>query len=217
MSNLVFPSLPGLKWNQTKVPLFSTRTQMATSGRSFRTAFYQYPLYQYDLSYEILRDDVAHNELRTLMGFYLSRQGAFDSFLYIEPSDNIITGQAIGVGNGVTAAFPLIRTYGGFTEPQPDVMPPLSPTPVLNIYVNGVLQSPSYYDIKDTLGNISYFNGAILTFKAGHIPGAYAITADFSYYERVCFMEYGAGASDAWNMFMYNLWELKKITLESFR
>lgn len=220
MSNVIFPAFKGVKWDQTKIPLFSTRKQKATSGRSVRTAFYQYPLYQYDLSYEVLRDNVANNELKNLLGFYLARHGGFDEFCYIDPSDNLVAGQAIATGNGVTAAFQLIRTYGAggntFIEPCLDIQAPAAP-PVLNIYVNAVLQDPSYYDIKDVLGNISYFNGGILTFRAGHIPGAVAITADFSYYKRVCFLEFVEGSGDAFSQFAYNLWELKKLSLETVR
>jgi uncharacterized protein (TIGR02217 family) len=218
MSNVVFPTtLKGLKWDQAKTPIFSTRIQKSTSGRSLRAALYQYPIYQYDLSYEVLRDTVALNELQTLMGFYLSRQGAFDSFLYIDPSDNKVAGQAIGTGDTVTAAFQLVRTYGGFAEPCLDIQAPGSPLPVLNVYVNAVLQDPSYYSIKASDGSTSYFNGGLLTFGIGHIPGAAPITADFSYYKRVCFIEYGEGSGDSFSQFMYNLWELKKLSLETVR
>jgi uncharacterized protein (TIGR02217 family) len=223
MSNLIFPTAQGLKWDLQKTPVFSTLIQKSASGRSLRAAFYQYPIYRYDLSYDILRDDVAHNELKTLMGFYLARQGAFDSFLYVDPSDNIVTGQAIATGDGVTAAFQLIRTYGGFIEPCLDIQAPISPTPVLYIYVNGVLQDVSYYDIKSYAGTISYFNGGMLTFKAGHIPGAVPITANFSYYKRVCFLEYSddgqvsGSSSNSFNQFMYNLWELSSLSFVTVR
>jgi uncharacterized protein (TIGR02217 family) len=216
MSNLIFPTSQGLKWDMQKTPVFATRIQKSTSGRSLRAAYYQYPIYRYDLSYDILRDDVAHNELKTLMGFYLSRQGAFDSFLYIDPSDCIVTSQAIGTGDGGTKTFQLIRTYGGFTEPCLDIQPPTSPTPVLNIYVNGVKKTIT------TDYSVGYYNSGIITFVAA--PGnALPITADFSYYKRVCFLEYqddgstSGSSSNSFNQFMYNLWELKSLSLVTVR
>jgi len=202
----------------TKVPIFSTRIQTGISGKSVRTQFYQYPLYQYDLSYEILRDDTVNNELKTLMGFYLARQGAYDSFLYVDPSDNTIAGQTIGSGDGNTKTFQLIRTYGStnfnFTEPQLDIQPPNSPTPILNVYLNGVKQNSGW--------SVSYYQSGILTFTSAPGNGV-VITADFSYYKRVCFLEFqqssqsGSANADAFGNFMYNLWELKSLTLITVR
>jgi uncharacterized protein (TIGR02217 family) len=211
MSNVVFPATMGLKWGLTKIPIFSTRIQQATSGKTLRAAFYQYPLYWYDLSYDILRDDVAHNELKTLMGFYLSRQGAFDSFLYIDPSDNIVTGQAIGIGDGNTKTFQVVRTYGGFVEPCYDIQSPVSPTPILNVYINGVKKTIT------TDYSIAYLNSGILTFVAA--PGnALPITADFSYYKRVRFAEFNdSSGSDSFSQFMYNLWEVQKLSFITAR
>jgi uncharacterized protein (TIGR02217 family) len=128
MSNEVFPSLPGLKWNQAKTPVFSTRIQRSTSGREAAAAFYQYPVYTFDLSYEVLRDDTLHNELKQLLGFYLARQGAFESFLYRDPSDYQASNQVIATGDGNTLAFQMIRTYGAgnatFVEPILNIQQP---------------------------------------------------------------------------------------------
>ncbi len=76
MSNEIFPSLPGLKWSQSKTPIFLTLAQMSASGRETRLPLYVYPLWQFDLTYELLRDTTGHNELKSLMGFYLQRAGA---------------------------------------------------------------------------------------------------------------------------------------------
>lgn len=123
MSNSVFPALPGLSWSVNKTPKFSTRIQRAVSGREFRSPYYSYPLWSYNLSYEVLRADSINLELQTLMGFFMQRQGAYDSFLYSDPSDNAVTTQQIGTGNGSNKVFQLTRTLGGFTEPiaNPDL------------------------------------------------------------------------------------------------
>lgn len=117
MSTAVFPTLPGLAWSSFKRPTFSTRISKRTSGREVRAANYAYPLYAFELTYEVLRAATAYQELQQLMGFFLQRQGQFDSFLYLDPTDHLVASQVIGVGDGVTTTFPLIRDLGGWVEP----------------------------------------------------------------------------------------------------
>ncbi|MDB5361144.1 MAG: hypothetical protein JWO51_2441 [Rhodospirillales bacterium] len=117
MSTAVFPTLPSLAWSSFKRPTFSTRISKRTSGREVRAANYAYPLYAFELTYEVLRAATAYQELQQLMGFFLQRQGQFDSFLYLDPTDHLVASQAIGVGDGVTTTFPLIRNLGGWVEP----------------------------------------------------------------------------------------------------
>ncbi len=79
---LIFPTLPGLAWSVTKTPTFQTRIQRAASGRELRALDYPYPLWQFALVYDFLRDDPAagYDELRTLLGFFMLCQGAFAHF-----------------------------------------------------------------------------------------------------------------------------------------
>lgn len=118
MSNAVFPVLPGLKWGVVRHPSFSTTKKKAVNGREYRAANMIYPEYVYKLSYEFLRDlRSGVDELRTLEGFFLSRYGSYDSFLWTDPDDNSVTAQQIGTGDGTTTAFQLVRSWGGFVEP----------------------------------------------------------------------------------------------------
>jgi hypothetical protein len=57
------------------------------------------------------------DELQTLGGFFLARQGSYDSFLYSDPTDNAATNQTFAAGDDVTTAFTLARAWGGFIEP----------------------------------------------------------------------------------------------------
>jgi uncharacterized protein (TIGR02217 family) len=207
MSNLVFPQLAGIMWDQKKIPIFNTVTQRTVNLKESRVCLSQYPIYEYELSYELLRDNVVNNELQTLMGFYLARQGAYDSFLYIDPSDCIVTGQQVGTGDGNTKAFQLYRTYGGWIDFITDIQPPgASPAlPVLNVYLSDALQNPNSY-------SVNYYQSGILTFANAPAPGV-TIKVNFSYYRRVRFVEYTEGSGDAFNNFQYRLWELKKVTL----
>ena len=66
------------------------------------------------------------------MGFFLQLQGQFGTFLYTDPDDNTVTGQAFATGDGATTSFTMMRSLGGFLEPVGWV------TSIANVYLNGV-------------------------------------------------------------------------------
>jgi hypothetical protein len=121
VSTELFPTLPGLTWNVHKKPTFSTRISPAVTGQEVRNAFYQFPKWFYELTYDYIPDlpvSVGDTALHTLMGFFLSRQGSFDTFLFLDPDDNATTdSQVIGLGDDVTLQFFMARSFGGFSEP----------------------------------------------------------------------------------------------------
>jgi len=201
MSTAVFPTLPGLAWSVDKQPEFSTVVRASASGQETRVALWANPRWHFKLGYDLLRADAAQ-ELQTLMGFFLARQGQYDSFLYQDPDDNSVTSQAIGAGDGATTAFQLVRTLGGAAEPMR--APNLGAT--LNVYLGGVLQASSGYSVSGwgtaTPGMLSFATA----------PGAgVPIAADFSFYFPVRFAADLAEFSE----FMHQLWELKQIELVS--
>ena len=203
---LIFPALPGLAWSVTKSPTFQTRIQRAVSGRELRALDYPYPLWQFTLVFDFLRDNPAAglDELRTLMGFFMLCQGAFGTFLFQDPSDDRVSGQQIGTGDTLRTVFQLQRTMGetlpggGFLEPI------LAPNVVSAVYFNGIIQDPAGYSV-DSMTGLVTFNSA---------PGSgLIITADYSYYFRCRFVD----DSYAFENFMFQLWQLKKLTLISVR
>jgi uncharacterized protein (TIGR02217 family) len=203
---LVFPTLPGLAWSVTKAPTFQTRIQRSVSGRELRSLDYPFPLWQFTLVFTFLRDNPAagFDELRTLLGFYLSCQGAYGAFLFEDPTDFQITGQHLGTGDSSTSIFQLTRTMGtglpggGFPEPM------VAPNSVNSLYFDGIVQNPSGYDVDPDSG--------LVTFAIPPSTGL-VITADFSYWFRCRFVD------DSYNFenFMYQLWQLKKLTFISVR
>jgi len=203
---LVFPALPGLAWSVTKSPTFQTRIQRAASGRELRALDYPYPLWQFTLVFDLLRDNPAagYDELRTLMGFFMLCQGAFGTFLFRDPSDDRVAGQQIGVGNASTTVFQLRRAMGttlpgdGFQEPI------LAPNVVSAVYLNGITQSQASYSVDPNTG--------LVTFVTAPASGL-IISADFSYYFRCRFVE----DSYVFENFMFQLWQLKKLTFISVR
>jgi uncharacterized protein (TIGR02217 family) len=189
----VFPSLPGITWGSSKAPSFNTQSFRAASGFEVRAALMQYPLWTFTLSYELLRDNVANNELKTMVGFFNARKGAFEAFLYTDPSDNTVTLGNFGTGNGSTLGFQLSRSLGGFSEPVQN----LNTTP--SIYVNGVLKTlTTDYSISST---------GLVTFVTAPAAGA-ALTWSGTFYYRVRFVNDTAEFSQ----FLYNLFELKKLS-----
>ena len=208
----VLPKLVGQGWAVRKTPTWQTRIQRAVSGRELRVLDYPYPLWQFELTWAALGDNLGvpsttgaigsllATDLRTLMGFYLACQGAFATFLYDDPTDDNVVGQQLGTGSSTTVQ--LVRTFGAagvanFTEPI------TAPNVVSAIYFNGIVQ-PSGWSVDPTSG--------LVTFTAPPPAGA-VITADFSYYFRCRFM------SDAYSFdnFMYRLWSLKKLDFISVR
>jgi uncharacterized protein (TIGR02217 family) len=205
-----FPDLPGLTWDYTLTPAFSTGIQQATSGREVRAAFWSAPLWRISLTYEFLRDDAqaasenGYSELEQLVGFFLARSGAFDSFLIDlaqltrKPLDSTVSGQPIGVGDGTTSSFPLVRNVGAYLE---QVQNPAGQSAAL--YVGGV---------RKTQGTDYTVANGVVSFAAAPAMGA-AVTADFQWLWRVRF----AQDEVEFGNFMYLLWECKKVELVSVR
>lgn len=198
MSNLVFPTLPGLEWNVTRVPIWNTTKKASVSGRRFAVANYAFPRYKYTMSFSVLRQGGSWTELAQVVGLFNQCYGDFDSFLWTDPDDSSVTAQAIGTGDGATRAFQLVRTWGSFVEPVYDT------NGAPSIYVAGVLKTlTTDYTISAT---------GLVTFTTAPTSGQ-AITWTGAYYRRVVF----SNPSYDFNKFAQNLWELKKLDFESWR
>jgi uncharacterized protein (TIGR02217 family) len=156
--SLIFPTLPGLAWSVTKTPTFQTRIQRAASGRELRALDYPYPLWQFALVYDFLRDNPAagYDELRTLLGFFMLCQGAFGPFLFQDPSDCQVTGQQIGVGNASTTVFQLQRAMGATLPGGGFLEPIVAPNVVHTIYLDGITYNPAAYSVDPDTGLVTF-------------------------------------------------------------
>lgn len=189
MSNALYPTLAGLTFNSEKEAEFNTIIQRSVSLNELRATFTAAPIYRIRLQYELLRDDATYNELKTLLGFYLARQGDFDSFLYLDPDDNTATQEDFGTGNASRTQFQLTRAYGAFTESVSNIG--VSP----QIYKDGVLQV-SGYTVSST---------GLVTFSVAPGNGV-DLTWSGTYYYR-CRFERGM----TFNKFMNLLWEARQV------
>jgi uncharacterized protein (TIGR02217 family) len=133
MSTVVFPSLPGLSWPFTRTPVWKTGIQTTQSGRELRAAFMSYPIYTWTASYDVLRTASTLTEFQQLLAFFNARSGSYDTFLFNDPDDNTVTAQVFGTGNGTTTQFQLTKSFGGYTEPVPNIVAGAT------VYVNGTL------------------------------------------------------------------------------
>lgn len=196
MSNSVFPTLTGLAMEVTRSPLWNTMKQETPSGREYRGIFQIYPRYRYTLIFNYLRDTTLAPDYRTLLGFFNSMKGGWDTFLFTDPDDSSVAGMQFGTGNGSLTGFQLVRTLGNFSEPVYDING--APT----IKVAGVTKTAgSDYTIGTT---------GIVTFTAAPANGA-ALTWTGSFYWRCTFED----DSMDFDKFMNLLWSVKKLSLKT--
>lgn len=203
MSSEFYPTLPGLGFSVKKTPKFQSRVQTAISGKESRISDWTTPRFTYELTYEILREHGTFQELRQLAAFWLCRRGSYDTFLFVDPDDNTVTGQAIATADGVTTNYQLIRSFGAAGHVA-WIDPVLAPTAVTAVYLNGV-SMPS-------AGNWGVFvwgadTPGVLVFTSAPSAGV-VITVDMSYAWPCRFVE----DTIEFEKFMDKMWEAKTVT-----
>ena len=191
MSDVVFPTLPGLKWGVKKTPVWKTITHESVSGMELRATLMTYPRYRIALAYEFLRAGNGLTELQDLVGFFNARRGSWDDFLWLDPDDKDANASSFGTGDGSTKTFVISRGYGGFREPVQDFVTAPS------IYVGGGLKtSPAHYTI--TAGKCTF-----VTAPSAGVD----LTWTGQFYRRVRF----AKDETEFEAFMKDLWSASKI------
>jgi uncharacterized protein (TIGR02217 family) len=161
----VFPALPGQEFVVKKSPTWATTVKRAYSGREVRASRQSAPKWNFKIAYEFLRDRApTTSELQNLFAFFNSAQGQFSAWYFLDPFDNLVSGQQIGVGNGATTSFQLQRTIGGFTT-YPFIEPVYGATNV-QVEVGGV---PAANWAPGNFGSIIFTtppaNGAAITWS----------------------------------------------------
>ena len=202
----------GLTWDIKKTPIFNTKIQTSVNFTELRASFTGSPVYEMSMTFSVLRgldrNDIAFtqqypdSEVATLMGFFASRLGRWDSWLLNEPNDNTISvagAQIFGVGdssNGVVT-FQLSRTLGSwFTE---RVAAPADKS--VRIWLDGVEKfNPTHW----TGGTLA--TKGVVTFITPP-PNGLFLTWSGSYFFRCRFTE----DQMEFNQFMYQLWETQEI------
>lgn len=201
MSNLNFPSLPGLAWGLTRKPKWASRIQRSVSGKRQAIGYMSTPLYEWTLSFNVLREYSTYDELATLQGFFNQMRGPLDTFYFADPHDAVVgvpTPYQIGVGNGTQKLFQAVRNYGGFVEP-------IYYPALISVYVNGVVKAYTTDWQIDSFGMIIF----VVAPPVGH---SVTISGTFKY--RCAFT---SDSIELINSDGVDVWKSSKITLESIK
>ena len=150
MSSDIFPppavGAVRLAWSNVRTPEFRTLIEDSANGLEARTSKWVYPRWRWTLSYPAI-GQAGHqfgDQLRAVVGHFLKHRGAGDSFLFRDPEDFSVVNQLVGVGNGATKNFQIIRNYGGFIEPIFEVK-----SGTLAVRKAGVTQTPTTHYTED--------------------------------------------------------------------
>lgn len=150
----------------TVTPEFSTSVAVTASGFERRNSLWTDARLRFDVGPGIRSED----ELGTLIAFFRARRGAARGFRLRDPSDFSSSGmtgapgatdQRLGVGDGVTSTFPLLKRYGGGDEAQlRRITRPVLDT--VSVSVNGAKVTAGW----------SHDPGGVITFATPPAPGA---------------------------------------------
>jgi uncharacterized protein (TIGR02217 family) len=146
------------------------------SGREARNARWAHSRRRYDAGYGVKSLDA----LQAVVAFFEERRGQLHGFRWRDRLDHSSAApgaaaspldQGIGTGDGTTAAFHLVKTYGsGFAPYVREIVKPVAGS--VRVAVAGVEVAGAAFSCDTTTG--------VVTFLAGHIPPAgAAVTAGF--------------------------------------
>jgi uncharacterized protein (TIGR02217 family) len=123
------------------------------------------------------------DDLHAVIAFFEERRGRLIGFRWRDPTDwkscapegtPSALDQSIGTGDGTTAAFQLVKTYGSTFNPWTRAITKPVAGSVL-VAVAGITQAPGTAFTVDTATGV-------VTFQPGHVPAAAAaITAGFEF------------------------------------
>jgi uncharacterized protein (TIGR02217 family) len=171
-----FPA--GISLGATGGPERRTEIVVLGSGAEERNSRWADSKRSYNAGYGIKGVD----DLHAVIEFFEERRGRLHGFRWKDWSDykssppNVSVtplDQAIGVGDGATAAFQLAKTYGSAFAPWTrEIKKPVSGSVV--VAVDGTVESESNYTVDSATG--------VVTFAGGHVPGLGAgVTAGFEF------------------------------------
>lgn len=147
---------------------FNTSVFQTVSGQEQRNVNWSKSKGEWDIGYGVRNV----SDMDAVVNFFMAMQGKAYAFRFKDWADYTIVNQQIGIGDGVTNIWQLVKVYGvgsqSFTRP---IYKPVPGTlgPVL---VNGSPVAAAYTGIDSTTG--------IIYFSAGHIvPAGQAIVVTY--------------------------------------
>lgn len=199
----VFPSnISGLTFNSVRAMLWRTRYQESLTGKVTTFSTQKYPIVEWTLTYELLNQNAASDELKKIEGLFTAKQGSAGTFLYVDPAFNTMSAEPFGTGDGAKKSFQLVARYGNAGGPSvPEIVQSLQPLPALQVFDNGTLVSSANYSVGPS---------GLVTFNSAPLSG-HALTWTGAFYY-VCRFETDELDLDE---FMYRLHELKTVKFRS--
>ena len=171
-----FPA--GISLGATGGPERRTEIVVVGSGAEERNSRWADSKRSYNAGYGIK----SANDLHDVIAFFEERRGRLHGFRWKDWSDYkscapagtpSASDQALGSGDGVNAAFQLVKIYGtSFAPWTRTIAKPVAASVV--VAVGGVAADPLDYAVNTTTG--------VVTFTEAHIPGSgQAVTAGFEF------------------------------------
>lgn len=228
MSSEVFPVLRGLTYTVVKTPVFDTLIQKAPSKQELRIVQSAMPIWRWRMIFDYLYDQsgniqsgLVYTDLQTLMGFFLSRQGSYDSFLFRDPDDYSVGPALISAVPNQAARLPVVTASGvRYTPIQRPMGGLTSAWNNANRFFEDITDGGSFFHayangVAKTSGTDFTFGGPGLSIPSHSYVGLYMqwtgtpnptepVTAEFEFYYRVRF----ASDEQDFEKFMYQLWTI---------
>ncbi|MDU4960044.1 MAG: DUF2460 domain-containing protein [Sporomusaceae bacterium] len=157
---------PDISYGVTGGPEYSTDVVITGSGYEQRNVNWSQARCKYQAAHGVKNE----NQMKRLLAFFRARRGKAYGFRFKDWLDYTGTGEIIGVGDGTTTAFQLIKTYtddAGYTEVR-KIRKPVEGT--VKVYVDNVRQTT--LSVNATTG--------IMTFTVAPAQNA-VITADYEF------------------------------------
>ena len=198
-SYATFPAIATLGASSSIKPRFSSQIIDHVSGRSTRRALYAAALYEIVLSFDFLRSDAVNLEMQGIAGFFTQMQGQASPFWLAPPGLTGVSGQVLGIGDGVTTNFPLVRTSGVYSEPVAGT------SGVAAVYNNRIVAPRANWSVSGAWRPAIVFSTAP---ASGSI-----VTADFA---QLWLCRFAQDIVDL-EEFMAMLFTLKTVTLQTVR
>lgn len=138
---------PDISYGATFGPEFSTDVVKNYGGGEHRNQNWAMPLYKGTVSHGVKTKE----QIKTLITFMLARRGKAFGFRFKDWADYQAHAQVLGVGNGTTRSYQLMKYYtdeAGYTFERV-IKKPVADTVV--VYADGVIVTTGY--------NVDYING----------------------------------------------------------
>jgi hypothetical protein len=215
----ILPQLSVQGYPVHRKPFFTAWEHKSVSGAQYQSARQIYPNWDFQLQ---IGDDAwlreqtqnrvlygpnsPHVELETWSQLFLACFGSYGEFWYRDPEDSSRAGQLIGVGDGSTGRFRIVRTWGFTPLARIEPVGGVDLTATINVYFNGILITPTAYTVTNELTG-SWLN------CIGAPANGFPVTMDFSFFYR-CRWKDDMQQYDQW---AYNLWQLGKAEFRSVK